>query len=136
MADPVKLFSAEWCQQATQLWEELVVPDLIDPEAFNYVIQFNVADDSAMCQLKAERGHAVAWEPGTPFPDAETQFIVAATPENWRKLGEGTLDPMAAIPSKRMHFRRGPVAVAIKEIQAFKKIIPAIMAFPIDWDAA
>jgi putative sterol carrier protein len=79
-----------------------------------------------------EAGKCVRWDTGTPDPDPG--FIAVAKPQIWKNLGDRTLDPMGGITSKRLHLKKGPVAVAINEIAAFKTIIPAVMAQDIDWD--
>ncbi len=129
----VELFSKEWCVKAVEIWNEVVIPNLADPPNYNYVVEWIDLDADATCQLKAQTGLIVSWEPGKVIPDEDCDFILAAKRENWRKIGEGTLDPVGAVASKRVHLRKGPMAVVIKEADAFKRLLVAYGRIPTAW---
>jgi putative sterol carrier protein len=132
-APVVEPFSKEWCLQAVPLWNDVVIPSLVDLDNYNYVVEFGEIDTGSVCQLKAERGQIMAWEPGKTFTDDECDFILWATSENWRKVAEGKLDPVGAVASKRIHMRKGPMPVVIKEAEAFKKLLIDFGRIPTAW---
>src|SRR5581483_7234318 len=44
-------------EQAKDVWADVVVPNLVDPDNYNYVVEFRAVDiDGAVCQLKATKG--------------------------------------------------------------------------------
>lgn len=131
--DLVEFCSQEWCNQAMELWEEVVIPNLADPPNYNYVVEWKDTDSGAISQFKAEKGIIQDWEPGKRYPDEECDFILWAKRENWQKIANGTLDPVGAVASKRVHLRKGPMAIVIKEANAFKLLLIAYGRIPTAW---
>ena len=128
--EAVELFSQEWCERAKAVWDDTVVPNLLVPEVISYVIEWGDIDSGAVCQTTCEGGKVLDWVAGKPHPDEECHFIFWGTRENWRKVGEGKLDPVAAVASKRLHMRRGLMPVVIKEADAFKKLLVGFGRIP------
>jgi putative sterol carrier protein len=132
MAESV-LFSQEWCESAKKLWDVAVVPVLVDPDTYDYVVEFRATDLGAVCQLKAAKGKVLEWNAGKKYSDDEADFLIDATKDNWQKVGNGKLDPVGAVASKRIHLRKGPMPVVIKEAQAFTQLLGGFGTIPTAW---
>ena len=131
--DQLELYSKEWCEKAIELWDEIVYPSLADRDNYNYAVEFGETDNGTSSQLKAEKGRIVWWEPGQQLGDEELTFVLWATRDNWRKIGEGKLDPVGAVASKRVHMRKGPMPVVVKEADAFKRLLAGFGTIPTQW---
>lgn len=129
----VELFSKEWCAEACKLWERVVIPNLVDLENYNYIAEWGVTDTGAVCQFKAEKGQILSWEPGKRFDDDACDFILWAKVAAWKQVGEGKMDPVGAVASKRIHLRKGPMPVVIKEADAFKRLLIGYGEIPTAW---
>lgn len=129
----VELFSKEWCVKAIELWDEVVVPNLADPDNYNYNTEFYDTDTGAICQFTAATGRILSWEPGKKLSDEECTFILHATRENWKKVAEGKLDPIGAVASKRILAKKAPMPVVIKEADAFKRMLVSWGRIPTTW---
>jgi putative sterol carrier protein len=132
-AELVEPFSKEWCVQVIEIWNEVVVPNLVDPDNYNYVVEFGATDTGAVCQLKADHGQIITWDPGKGYNDDDCDFILWAKSEHWRSVAEGKLDPVGAVASKRIHMRKGPMPVVIKEADPFKKLLVGFGRIPTAW---
>ena len=133
-ADLVELFSAEWCDHATRVWKEVATPFIADPENFDYIVEWGDTDTGACSQTKAiPPGVVESWQPGQPHGADAAQFQLWASRDIWRKIGDGRLDPVAAMAAKRVHLRKGPMAVVIKEADAFKRLLAAWGRIPTAW---
>ncbi|MEW6470784.1 MAG: hypothetical protein AB1679_00760 [Actinomycetota bacterium] len=124
--------SKEWCERAVEVWNETVVPNLVDPEHYHYTVEFGETASGKFSQLNTEYGKVLTWEPGKHIEE-ECDFVIWATPEIYEKIGEGKLDPVGAVASKRVHVRRGPMPVIIKEADAFKKLLIGLGQIPTAW---
>jgi len=130
----VELFSQEWCEQAKDVWADVVVPNLVDPDNYNYVVEFRAVDiDGAVCQLKATKGVVEDWFTGKKYSDEEATFLIDATKDIWHKVADGKLDPVGAVASKRVHLRKGPMPVVIKESKAFTGLLESFGRIPTEW---
>lgn len=128
-----KLFSPQWCEMAKGVWEAKVVPRLVEPETYNYIIEFRAPEIDAACQIKAVKGAVVEWDSGRKYSDDEATFLIDASAEVWRKIAEGKLDPVGAIAAKRIHLRKGPMTVVIKESKAFTALLEGFGDIPTEW---
>ena len=133
MTDRVNPFSDEWCAQAAAVWDDVVVPNLVDPENYNYIVEWKATDTGAICQLKAERGKVTEWAPGKRFSDDDCDFILHAPSATWQKIADGQLDPVGAIASQRLHLQKGPMPVVITEAEAFKRLLVGFGRVPTNW---
>ena len=116
---PVEFFSEEWCVKATELWNTVATPLFVDPDNYNYKLEWRTPD-GRVNQMIADHAKAVDWWVGKKLPDEEIGFIVEAPEENFRKVAEGMLDPVGAVAAKRIHLKKGPMTALIKEATAFK----------------
>ena len=116
---PVDFFSEEWCAAATDLWNRVATPLFVDPDNYNYKLEWRTTD-GRVNQMIADHAKAVDWWVGKTVPDEEIAFIVEAPEENFRKVAEGKLDPVGAVAAKRIHLKKGPMTALIKEAGAFK----------------
>lgn len=125
--------SKEWCEKAIEVWDEVTFPNLVDPDNYHYIVEWGETDTGTCNQFKADHGKIVTWEPGKTYSDEDCTFILWASKENWRKIGEGKLDPVGAVASKRVHMRKGPMTVVVKESEAFKKLLVGFGQIPTAW---
>ncbi|MGH8998986.1 MAG: hypothetical protein ACRDY7_06290 [Acidimicrobiia bacterium] len=133
-SDAVDLFSPEWCEHATRIWKEVATPCIADPANFDYIVEWGDTDTGACSQTKAvPPGIVEVWQPGQPHGTDGAQFQLWASRDTWRKIGDGKLDPVAAVAAKRLHLRKGPMAVVIKESQAFSRLLAAWGRIPTAW---
>jgi putative sterol carrier protein len=109
-----------------------VYPRVVEPEAFNYVIEWGEVGGAA-CQLRTEGGQIVSFEAGQPRPTDEVDFALWAKREIWHKAASGELDAVAAIAAKRIDFRRGPVAEAIRQAPGLKAFVKGFGTIPTAW---
>lgn len=133
MSEQVEFFGKEWCAKAVEIWDEVAFPNLADPGNYHYVVEWGESETGTICQFKADHGKIVSWEPGKSYSDEECDFLLWGVRENWKKIGEGKLDPVGAVASKRLHLRKGPMAVVIKEADAFKRILIGFGRIPTAW---
>jgi hypothetical protein len=132
--ESVELFSKEWCEHATDVWMDVAAPAIADPPNFDYVVEWGETDTGACSQTKAvPPGVPESWQPGQPFPPEQVQFSLWASRDTWKKLGEAKLDPVGAMAAKRLHLRKGPMAVVIKEAEAFKRLVSSWGRIPTAW---
>jgi putative sterol carrier protein len=117
--EPVEFFSKEWCERATELWNTVATPLFVDPDNYNYKLEWRTTD-GRVNQMIADHAKAVDWREGKTVPDEEIGFIVEASEENYKKVADGKLDPVGAVAAKRVHLKKGPMAALIKEATAFK----------------
>ena len=117
--EPVEFFSKEWCERATELWNTVATPLFVDPDNYNYKLEWRTTD-GRVNQMVADHAKAVDWWLGKTLPDEEIGFIVEASEENYKKVADGKLDPVGAVAAKRVHLKKGPMAALIKEATAFK----------------
>lgn len=129
----VELFSQEWVDKAKELWAEVVTPNLVEPETYDYIMEFGVIDGDAVCTIRPEQGRPVEAVAGKKYSDEECGFILYATKDIWRKVAAGELDPVAAVASKRIHLRKGPMAVVIKEADPTKQFLSGFGRIPTNW---
>jgi hypothetical protein len=130
----VELFSKEWCEHAVQVWLEVATPCIADPPNFDYVVEWGETDTGACSQTKAvPPGVPASWDPGQPYGPDDVQFSLWASRDTWRKIGEGKLDSVGAMAAKRLHLRKGPMAVVIKEADAFKRLVSSWGRIPTAW---
>jgi putative sterol carrier protein len=127
------LFSQAWCLRAVELWDEVVFPNLVDPGNYHYSAEFVDTDTGAVCQFTSDTGRIITWQPGKHLSDDDCHFILLASRDNWRKVAEGKLDPVGAVASKRIHLKKGPMPVVIKEADAFKRLLVSWGRIPTDW---
>jgi putative sterol carrier protein len=106
-----------------ELWDDVVLPRLADPGSFHYVAEFGENDTGSTAQFKADHGKLLQFEPGKAYSEDECHFIFAAPREIWKQIATGKLDPVAAVASKRLHMRKGPMTIVIKEATAFKQFL-------------
>jgi putative sterol carrier protein len=130
---PVELYSKEWCEQAIQLWDDIVYPNLADRENYNYTVEWGETDTGTCSQFKAQKGKILSWEPGKEISDEDLTFILWAKKDVWKQIGESKLDPVGAVASKRVHMRKGPMPVVVKEADAFKKLLIGYGRIPTKW---
>jgi putative sterol carrier protein len=131
--DLVDLFSPEWCVKAIEVWNEVVIPHLADPDNYHYVAEWKDTDTDAICQFKAAAGRIVTWEAGKTYNDEDCDFILWAKHDIWKKVADGVLDPVGAVASKRIHMRKGPMTVVIKEADGFKRLLVAYGRIATNW---
>jgi putative sterol carrier protein len=129
----VELFSEEWCEKACALWDEVTFPHLVDPDNYNYVAEFQDTDTGNCATFKAEHGKIVDWVPGKTHPDEECDFILSASRDNWRKVAEGKLDPVGAVAAKRIHVKKGPMPVVVKEAKGFSNLLAGYGRIDTNW---
>lgn len=130
MAESVQRFSQEWCDQACGVWDDTVVPNLVDSDGFNWVVEFKALDTEAICQASTERGKVLNWTEGKSVPDEDCGFILHANSDIWQKIGAGELDPVGAVASQRLHLKKGSMTVVIRESNAFKKLLIGFGGIP------
>lgn len=128
-----ELFSQDWCERAKKIWDDSVIPVLADRDGYNYVVEFRATDIGAVCQLKAEKGVLIEWNAGKKHSDEEADFLIDATKEIWHKVAGGKLDPVAAVAAKRIHMRKGPMPIVIKEAKAFTVLLESFGHIPTAW---
>jgi hypothetical protein len=132
--DLVELFSPEWCDHATLVWKEVATPYIADPDNFDYIVEWGETDTGTCSQTKAiPPGVVDTWQPGQPYGADRAQFQLWASRDVWRKIADGKLDPVAAMAAKRLHLRKGPMAVVIKEADAFKRLLANWGRIPTAW---
>jgi len=127
-------FSQEWCDAATKVWSNDVYPLIKDREGYNYTVEFGSTDaPEQVCQLQAKLGMVEWWNPGKKLADADLTFIIWAKREHWKKVAEGTLDPVGAVAAKRVELRKGPMTVVVKEADAFTRLLKGFGTIPTRW---
>jgi putative sterol carrier protein len=129
----VEPFSAEWCEQALQVWDDVTFPALVDPENYHYIAEFGETDTGQCATFKADHGKLLEWVPGKTYPDEECDFVIWATRANWKKVAEGKLDPVGAVAAKRVHVRKGPMPVIVKEAKAFSNLLAGYGRIETNW---
>lgn len=130
----VELFSPEWVEHARRLWEEVVTPNLVEPETYDYIMEFGVIDGDAVATIRPEKGVAVEAVAGKKYTDEECGFILYATMDNWRKVAQGQLNPVGAVASKRIHLRKGPMPVVIREATPTALFLSGFGRIPTRWE--
>jgi putative sterol carrier protein len=132
--EPVELFSQEWCDEATKMWETIVYPLVADKDGYNYAAEWTVTDHpDQICQFQAEKGHILWWKVGKHLTDDECAFLVTAKLDHWNKVAHGQIEPVAAVAAKRIHLRKGPMQVVINESEGFTKLIQGFGGIPTKW---
>jgi hypothetical protein len=128
----VEFFSEAWCAKALALWNEVATPLFVDPDNYNYNLEWRTPD-GVVNQMIADHAKAADWWVGKRLPDEECEFIVEATEENFKKVAEGKLDPVGAVASKRVHLKKGPMTALIKEAHAFARFMEHWGDIPTKW---
>ena len=134
--DLVELFSQEWVDKAKELWAEVVTPNLVEPETYDYIMEFGLMEGDqvvAVATIRPEKGVPVEAVAGKKYSDEESGFMLYATKENWRKVALGEMDPVAAVASKRIHLRKGPMPVVIREANPTKQFLRGFGRIPTRW---
>lgn len=130
----VELFSQEWVEHARRLWAEVVTPNLVEPETYDYIMEFGVIGGDEVATIRPEKGVPVEAVAGKKYTDDECGFILYATRDNWRKVAQGQLDPVGAVASKRIHLRKGPMPVVIREANPTKLFLSGFGRIPTRWE--
>jgi putative sterol carrier protein len=130
----VELFSQEWCEEAKKVWDAETYPYLVDSENYNYIAEWGVTENpDQVCQFRAEKGRLVEWDAGKKYSDEDSTFLIWAKKENWKKVAEGSLDPVGAVAAKRIHVRKGPMTVIVNEADAFTRLLKGYGSIPTQW---
>jgi putative sterol carrier protein len=129
----LELFSQPWCDVMGARWDAEFAPRLADPKSFTYTAEFGLSDGEGVCQLAADQGRFAWWKPGRSRDGDEVDFILYGAKEHWQKVAQGKLDPIAAMTAKRLHLRKGPLEVAIKEVDFLKRLLLAFGDIPTAW---
>ena len=129
----VEPFSPEWCGQMSERWPQEIAAVFVDPEGYNYIVEWGETDTKTQSQSRAERGVLLEWPSGKKFSDAECDFIIYASRDTWNKLGKGELDPMDVVATGLVELRKGPVEVVAKEVEAWKAFLAALGRVDTNW---
>jgi putative sterol carrier protein len=65
---------------------------------------------------------------------AEHEFVLWASPENWRKLATGEIGPKSAMLTTRLKFK-GSMVTATKYMGPFEESLRMMSKVPTDWPA-
>ncbi|MCA1847050.1 MAG: SCP2 sterol-binding domain-containing protein [Actinobacteria bacterium] len=131
----VKFFSAEWGEQARDMWNTSprVQDGLADPGSFSYVMEMGVIDrDGVTTNLELECGKCAYWGLARHAAD-ECDFQIWATLANWKRVCTGEVNPIMALSTKEIEFRKGPVSEAIRNATAFEGVMLGMGDIDTDW---
>jgi len=68
----------------------------------------------------------------------QVPFIIEATPENWKKVLSGKLDPIVGLMSKKLKLARGGLFALLPYAKAAKELVNSAISvdteFPEGWD--
>lgn len=88
---------------------------------FSALIEYGWDDGArASVFLKVEDGRVVDVAPAPPA--GKPDFVMKASPENWRRLRDGTLSGRAALLTKKLRFQ-GSMITAMKYMGPFERSI-------------
>jgi|SRR5581483_1142211 len=128
MSKPV--LSAEWMREYAQLWNS--TPATREGTAeLTMVIEFRLSDDeSRAARINIVNGEAV--ETGAPSPEHKPNYQMTATAADWKRLGDGDLDPTRALMSRKVKFR-GSLMVAMNNLPALEEALRMFGRIDTDW---
>ncbi len=125
-----KFLSEEWIKAYAEEWNknEKLTNDLKNFSAnIKYYIEGN---DGEAVFIKVEKGKVV--EAGKD-DGRDYDFVLWATPENWKKLATGEMGPRAAMLTKRLKFK-GSMITAMKYMGAFEESLRMMGRIPTSWE--
>lgn len=111
------LLSAEWMEEYAELWN--ATPATREGLAkLSMLIEYRLTEDETRAgQIEVVHGEVVA--SGAPEPGRRPDYLLAATVEDWRKLGAGEIPIAKAMVTRRIKFR-GPMAVAMAHLTSLE----------------
>lgn len=113
---PTTVLSQEWMQCYRELWNsnELTRDGL---KELSMVIEYRLAEDETRAgQIEVVDGEVVrAGAPDGTKPD----FVLTAKATDWKRLGDGELNAVPALVSRKVKFR-GPMSVAMSHVSSFE----------------
>ncbi|WP_461829505.1 SCP2 sterol-binding domain-containing protein [Aquifex sp.] len=125
-----KFLSEEWIKAYAEEWNknEKLTNDL---KNFSANIKYYIEGrDGEAVFIKVEKGKVV--EAGKD-DGRDYDFILWATPENWKKLATGEMGPRAAMLTKRLKFK-GSMITAMKYMGAFEESLRMMSRIPTEWE--
>ena len=130
-----RFFSDEWGDGARAMWNtsKAVQEGLADPESFTYVMEMGVTDIGLSCQLEIEHGKCVYWG-SSKRPPEKCDFQIWADLAVWQQVTGGELNPIAALSSRQIDFRKGPISEAIRNATAFEGVMVGMGTVETDWN--
>jgi len=115
VATPV--LSSEWMQSYAALWNSTdATRDGL--KKLSMVIEYRLAEDEKRAgQVEVVNGEVV--RAGDPAPGVKPQFVLTATSEVWKRMGDGELPAAKAMVTRKVKFR-GPMAVAMAHLPSLE----------------
>lgn len=111
------LLSSEWMQSYAQLWNSTDATRE-GLKKLSMVIEYRLAEDETRAgQVEVVHGEVV--RAGDPAPGVKPEFVLTATSETWKKLGDGDLAASKAMVTRKVKFR-GPMTVAMAHLPSLE----------------
>lgn len=123
---PHPFLSLGWLRDYQALWN--ATPEIVDGlKGFDAWIEYGWVDGSPPgVYLRVADGHAADV---TDVPPPHTDFVMQATPENWRRIRSGELNGRAALLTRKLQFK-GSMITAMRYMGPFNVSIALIGKVP------
>ncbi len=120
--------STDWMRNYQTAWN--AAPEVIGGlKGFTAWIEYGWADgDFPSVYLRVDNGQAAEVAENAP---AKTDFVMHATPENWRKICSGELNGRAALLTRKLQFK-GSMITAMRYMGPFNASIALLGRVPHD----
>ena len=131
--DKVALMSPEWANSYKDLWNS--TEDTREgTKDLDMLIEMRLdAAEKRAVHIEIKAGEAVYG--GAPLEGRKPDFVLTATPENWKRVATGDINPVTAITVRKIHFV-GPLRVAMSHMPALTtglRMVGDVQG--LDWEA-
>lgn len=123
---PARFLSPEWMEAYREAWNQR--PEIVEGlKGFNAWIEYGWAGaEAASVYLRVDDGRATRTDTVAP---THTDFVMHATPENWRRIYTRELNGRAALLTRKLQFK-GSMITAMRYMTPFNASIALLGDIP------